>query len=189
MYSYLTIRSSLCFSSFDNIEKCLPQENEVNFCGIFTSALYVYGKIQDEKETSREIISYINGVLETSEPRDLHSELTLLSKVDELSEVEGGDTAQSSGSGTNYTEGKLSRLDLLLIIISVLLLAAVIYYIYIQRNERRHNNPKSTVNDTGDSSSNIGVGFEGNDDEDKFVDEDLEFKPYRDSLKSGAVLH
>lgn len=138
----------------------------------------MYGKNQNEQETSRSIMTYINEVLDNSEPHELHSELTLLSSVDKYSEVGGG-----------YTKSTMSRLDILLIIVSTLIVAAIMYYVYIQWNERRYYNPKSSVGDNRDLSRNIRTESEGKDEGgDIFVDEDLQFQPYRDDRKSGAVV-
>ncbi len=159
-------------------EKCFPQRNEVNFCGIFTGTVLVYGKNQNEQETSRTIMTYINEVLDNSEPHELHSELTLLSRVDKYSEVGGG-----------YTNSTISRLDILLIIVSALIVAAIMYYVYIQWNERSYYNPRSSVGDNRDLSHGISIESEGKDDGgDVFVDEDLKFQPYRDDRESGAVV-
>merc|ERR1712025_1551557 len=91
---------------------------------------------QHGAEASSAIMSYIHEVLGTLEPRDLHSELVLLSSMDTFSFVEG-DTIDYNSNSLNSSDGELSRTGVLLIIISVLIALAIIYYIYIQRNERR----------------------------------------------------
>lgn len=155
-------------------EKCFPQINEVNFCGIFTGALYVYGKNQNEQEISRKIMSYVNEVLDTSEPRELHPELTVLSRVDKFSEVEGANKLDSE-------KGTMSRLDVLLVIVSAMIVAAMIYYVYIQRNERKFFDPKSAVGNERELPSDISIVSEGkHDNDDRFIDEDLHIKQYRD---------
>jgi hypothetical protein len=155
----------------------------VNFCGIFTGVLYVYGKHQHGEEASRGIMSYINEVLDTSEPHDLHSELTFLSSVEKFSVIEGGHTNQSLIS-TDQSGGTLSRLDILLIIVSGLIVVAIIYYIYIQWNERRYDGQKAPVesNKAGDLPSYVDNG------DDEFIDEDLNFEQYRDDRENSGVL-
>ena len=75
-----------------NEEKCRPRVDEVNFCGIFTGTLDVYGKNQKVEEASNQILSYVNDVLNHPEPSDLHPELSSLSSIDNF------DTNQSFDS-------------------------------------------------------------------------------------------
>lgn len=164
--------SGLRFLKFEEVEKCHPKENEVNFCGIFTGVLYVYGKHQHGEEASRAIMSYINEVLDTSEPHDLHSELASLSSVEKFSVIEGGH-ANASLISTDQGEGAVSRLDMLLIIISALIVVAIAYYAYIQWSERRYHGQKDSNN-----AGNLHSQSDNCDDE--FIDEDLDFEPYRD---------
>jgi len=191
--------SGFRFLKFEEVDKCLPEVNDVNFCGIFTGVLYVYGKFQQGDETSRAIMSYINSVFNTSEPRDFHSELTMISSVDRFSFVQGGNMNHSLNF-TGSNGGQLSRLGILLIIVSSLITVAIVYYIYIQRNEQRHHNSKSSVdrfldgkrtfiNNPRDLSINIGSGTEvDSDDEGEFIKDDLNFEPYRDGRESSGVL-
>jgi len=161
-------------------EKCVPKENNVNFCGIFTGVLYVYGRHQNGDETSRLIMSYIDEVLNTSKPQELHPELTSLSSVDKFS-VNGNDRKNRS------TGGKVSNVGVLLIIISFLIAAAIGYYIYIQRNERKIGNP-SGLHDESRRTRNVVAGSEGYESsDDEFVDDDLDFEPYRDEGLSSVV--
>lgn len=188
--------SGFRFLEFEEVEKCLPQENQVNFCGFFTGVLYVYGKHQHGEETSRAIISQIYEVLDNSEPHDIHSELTLLSSVDKFSVVERDHNQFAANS--NNIGVVLSRLDILMIIISGLILVAIIYYIYIQRRERKYDNPQSPINDSlrrkrelidypHDLSSRISSESDDGD-KDEFIDEELDFKRYRDERCNGGVL-
>jgi hypothetical protein len=187
--------SGFRFLKFEEVEKCLPQENEVNFCGVFTGVLYIYGKHQHGEETSRSIVSQIYEVLDNSEPRHLHSELTLLSSVDKFSVVERDNNQFAANSNNNGVA--LSRLDILMIIISGLILVAIIYYIYIQRRERKYDNPQLPINDSlrrkrelidypHDLSSRISSDSDDSE-KDEFIDE-LNFKRYRDERCSGGVL-
>ena len=183
--------------------KCLPQVNEVNFCGIFTGVVYVYGKHQYGEEASRVVMSYIDQVLDTSVPQELHSELALISSADEFSTIEDNDTnRQSIPKEINHdVGGGLSRLDILLIIISGLIFLAIVYYFYIQWSERRYDDPKSSVggssltkdivanNDPKGKSSHLSIESEGDDYiEDEFIDEDLGFEPYKDDRVNNGVL-
>ena len=185
---------------------CLPKVNEVNFCGVFTGVVYVYGKHQHGEEASRVVMSYIDQVLDTSVPEKLHSELALISSVDELSIIEGstieGNVDRSSiPKETNKDVGGLSRLDILLIIISGLIFLAIVYYFYIQWSEREYDDRKSS--DVGSSltkenvaniqpkgkSSHLSIESEGGDYiEDEFIDDDLGFEPYQDDRENNGVL-
>lgn len=120
-------------------------------------------------------MSHVNEVLDTSKPRALHPELTLLSSVDKFSVANGGDVNQPL-----VTDESLSRLDILLIIVSVLIAVAIMYYVYIQWNERRCFDQNA---------QDMSVKSEGDNGDDLFVDEDLNFAPYRDGREdNGAVL-
>lgn len=151
----------------------------MNFCGIFTGALYVYGKHQHGKEASRDILSTIDEVLDTSEPSDLHSELTLLSSANQFSAIDGDSTdsmdvssnVPSNDSITESTTSSLSRLGTLLLIVGIMVAVAIGYYMYIQRKERRYYNSESEGSGSG---------------EDKFVDDDLRLEPYRDDRKNSG---
>ena len=163
----------------------------MNFCGIFTGVLYVYGKHQHGDEASRAILASIDEVLNTLEPRDLHSELMMLSSVDTFFTIEGHDLNQSLNM-FNSSDDQLSRLGIFLVIISGLIAVAIVYYICIQRNERRYidsfeENCKA-VSNSADLSENIGAETkEDNDAADKFIDDDLHFEPYRDGRQSIGV--
>lgn len=149
----------------------------------------MYGKNENAEEASTLIRSYVNDVLEKSEPRDFHSELSLLSRVDKFSDIEGGYMNRSSGF-TNDATNQLSRLEILLIIISGMIVAAVVYFIFLRRQERKYSGAKFSVDNKGDMQRDIRNEFEGaSDDEDEFVDEDLGFEPYRDNRRSGTVLY
>lgn len=171
--------SGFRFLKFEEVEKCHPKENEVNFCGIFTGVLYVYGKHQHGEEASRVIMSYINEVLDTSEPHDLHSELASLSSVEKFSVIEGGHANESLIS-PDQSGGALSRLDMLLIIVSGLIVVAIAYYAYIQWNERRYHGQKDS-NKAGNLHSHSDNG------NDEFIDEDLNFEPYRDGRGNSGL--
>ena len=185
--------------------------NEVNFCGVFTGVVYVYGKHQHGEEASRVVMSYIDQVLDTSVPEKLHSELALISSVDELSIIEGSTIEDSTIEGNadrssipkeiNNGVGGLSRLDILLIIISGLTFLAIVYYFYIQWSEREYDDRKSL--DVGSSlkkdkvaniqpkgkPSHLSIESEGDDYiEDDFIDEDLGFEPYQDDRENNGVL-
>lgn len=175
--------SGFRFYKFEEAEKCRPQIDEVNFCGIFTGTLDVYGKNQEVEEASTLILSYVNDVLNHSEPRDMHPELSSLSSIDKFY------TNQSFDSTDDATK-QLSRLDILLIVISAMIVAAVMYYIYLQRKERRYGGANFPSDSKGDPRQDVGIEFEGGSDRrDEFVDEDLNFEPYRDSRKSVTVLY
>lgn len=149
----------------------------------------MYGKNQNFEETSTLILSYVNDVLENAEPGDIHSELSLLSRVDKYSDIDRGYMNRSSGF-TNDTKNQLSRLEILLITISVMIVAAVIYFIFLRRQEGRYDGERSSVKNEGDMQRDIRNEFDGaSDNEDEFVDEDLSFEPYRDNRQSGTVLY
>eukprot|EP00536_Pseudo-nitzschia_multiseries_P008223 jgi/Psemu1/305581/fgenesh1_kg.206_\ len=177
--------SGFRFLKFDEIAKCSPQANDVNFCGIFTGILYAYGKHQNEEETSRAVMSYVKSALDVSEPQALHSELAMISSIDEFSSIEGLNTNLSSTEvqTTGDVRDELSRLDTLLIIVSGLIFLAIIYYFYIQWDERRRY-----TNDRNGISSNLSIESEGKDfDRDRFVDEDLGFEPYDEDEENDIV--
>lgn len=191
--------SGFRFLKFEEVEKCLPEENDVNFCGIFTGVLYVYGKYQQGEENSRAIMSYINRVFDTTNPHDLHSDLTMLSSVDKFSIVQGGNMNQSLDF-TGSNSGQISRMAILLIVISSLLTVAALYYAYIQINEQRYHKSKSSVDrfsegkhkfisKKGDLSINIGSDKEEDSDNDGvFIQDDLRYEPYQDGKQSNGVL-
>ena len=161
----------------------------MNFCGVFTGVLYVYGKHQNGEEASSAIMSYIYEVLNTLEPRDLHSELMVLSSVDKFSIIEGDNINRSS------SDGQLSRLGTLLIIISGLITVSIIYYIYIQRKERRLFDTTSSVDGilegkhhSGGLAKNVRTKTKESGDGGQFIDQDLNFEPFRDRRESRGVL-
>lgn len=191
--------SGFRFLKFEEAEKCLPEKNDVNFCGIFTGVLYVYGRHQHGEDASRTIMAYIHEVLSTLDPRDLHSELLVLSSADTFFTVEGH-TINQSLYASNSGDNQLSRLGILLIIISSFIAVAIFFYIYIQRNERRYIDSKLSVDNfleekckaityPVDSFDNINTKTKkGGDGSDEFIDEDLNFEPYRDGRESSGVL-
>ena len=113
----------------------------------------------------------------------MHPELSSLSSIDKFY------TNQSFDSDDD-TAKQLSRLDILLIVISTMIVAAVMYYIYLQRKERSYGGSKFPADSKGDIRQDVGNEFEGGSgSRDEFVDEDLNFEPYRDSRKSVTVLY
>mmetsp|Transcript_19462 Transcript_19462/g.40954 ORF Transcript_19462/g.40954 Transcript_19462/m.40954 type:complete len:350 (-) Transcript_19462:126-1175(-) len=177
--------SGFRFLEFEEVTKCIPQVNDINFCGIFTGVLYAYGKQRNEEETSRALMSYIKKVLDTSESHDLHPELAMITSVDEFSSIEGFDIYPSTAKQMNIVEGGgLSRLDTLLIIVSGLILLAIFYYYYIQWDERRRYNDRKTTSSNQSIGSERGVYIE-----DEFIDEDLEFDPYLNGGENNGTVH
>jgi len=172
--------SGFRFLKFEEVEKCIPKANEVNFCGIFTGLLLVYGKHQNGEETTQAVMSYIHKVLDTSAPHDLHSEVSFISSVDQFSAIEGGYVSQFPGVQATDIDGRRSRLDILLIIISGLIVVAIVYYFCIQWNERRYDDTKLPID--GLSSPRKRLSHE-------FIDEPQEFEPYMDeTAKNGFFL-
>jgi hypothetical protein len=110
----------------------------VNFCGIFVGVVYVYGKHQQGDEAALLVTSYVDQILDTTKPQDIHSELVALHIVDYYSSIDAqGGGSNSSSSQTNDDSGGLSRLGILLVVIACLLFLAITYYIYIQWRERQ----------------------------------------------------
>jgi len=160
--------------------------SDVNFCGIYTGIVYAYGKHRNEEETSRAVTSYVNQVLDVSEPQLLHSELAMISSIDEFSSIKGLDVNKPSTEKqtTGAARTELSRLDTLLIIVSGLIFLAILYYFYIQWDERKRYTTNRDVMSSDLSFNAKGKNF---DDGDRFVDEDLGFEPYEiDDGKSGV---
>ena len=151
----------------------------MNFCGIFTGVVYVYGKNQNKEEASHVVMSCVEQVLDTSMPQELHSELASISSADEYSTI--GDNANETGNDTNG----LSRLDILTIIIASLLFLAIAYYFYIHWSERNYDSTESS------KEKSIKLGNEPEEDnnlEDVFVDDDdLGFESYRDDAENDGI--
>jgi hypothetical protein len=169
--------------AFIYVASCVSQVNEVNFCGVFTGEGYVYGKHQHGDKASLTVMSYIDQVLNTSVPQELHSDLALIFRVDEYSTINGEmiHTSTSTPKEIIHNDGDgMSRLDVLLIIVSSLVFLAIIYYFYIQWSERKYDNSKSSASDSY-LTNNIAVNNQGNDCiDEEFVDDDddLSFEPY-----------
>jgi hypothetical protein len=132
-------------------------------------------------------MSYIDQVLNTSVPQELHSDLALIYGVDEYSTINGEliHSSTSTPKDTIHNDGDgLSRLDILLIIVSSLVFLAIIYYFYIQWSERKYDGSKSYANDSY-LTNNIAVNNQRDDfideefvDDDDDDDDDLSFEPY-----------
>ena len=127
-------------------------------------------------------MSYIDQVLNTSVPQELHSDLALIFGVDEYSTINGNMIHSSTSTPKEiiHNDGDgLSRLDILLIIVSSLVFLAIIYYFYIQWSERKYDKSKSYASDSY-STNNIAVNNQGNDfkDEEFIDDDDLSFESY-----------
>jgi hypothetical protein len=58
------------------LEKCISAENPVNFCGIFTGQLNLYGS--DQNESTMHVIEEIEEVLSPSDPTKLHPDILAL---------------------------------------------------------------------------------------------------------------
>jgi hypothetical protein len=114
-------------------EKCTPEVSEVNFCGIFTGVVYVYGRHQGGDEAARNVRSYIDKILKTEKIKEIDPELAAIEPVEEYSSI---NAAGESDSSSSDDDDGLSRLGILLIVIASILALAITYYFYIQWSER-----------------------------------------------------
>lgn len=139
--SSLKIFSSILFSSIPCVGTCQPEVSEVNFCGVLTGIVYVYGRYQHGENAALTVLSYIERVLNTDDPSNIHSELAAIKKVDEHTQISGtigGNVFEDDNPTSNSgSDDGLSRVGILLIIIACLLSVAICYYIYIRRSERK----------------------------------------------------
>lgn len=128
------IDSTSFFSSFFSA-KCKPQEKDVDFCAVFVGIVDVFGGHQEQGEAALVTKSFIDAVLQPSDPKKIHEEVAAI----RLSEAY---TTITANSGVPiipaYQEDKgLSRVGILLIVIAFMLVVAITYYFYIQWNERK----------------------------------------------------
>lgn len=70
-----------CFAK----EKCTPETSPVNFCGIFTGEVSVFGK--DQGDSSLQVMSMLKEILNPLDPSRWHPELALLMPVEEHFEI------------------------------------------------------------------------------------------------------
>jgi len=159
--------------------------NEVNFCGIFTGVVYVYGKNQNGEEASQVVMSCVDQVLDKSIPQELHSELASIFRVHEYSALEDSTNWTHETNETSNDANGLSRLAILTIIIASMLLLAIVYYFYIHLSERNYGN----VDFSKEKSVHLFIEHEDESKlDDEFVDEDLDFESYQDSTGDDGVL-
>ncbi|VEU43017.1 unnamed protein product [Pseudo-nitzschia multistriata] len=176
--------SGFRFLKFEEVAQCIPEVNDVNFCGIFTGIVYVYGKHQNEEEIFQAVMPYIDHVFETTNPRGLHSELAMISRVDEFSSTASFDISQTPTENQvkHISRGELSGLDTLLIIVSGLIFLSILYYFYIQWDERRRY-PDHKV-----ASNSLNVRSGDDYIEDEYGANEVEFDQYQDNVQSNGIL-
>ena len=82
-YLHSKIRLTLVFSTglFKKKEKCTPETSPVNFCGIFTGEVSVFGK--DQGDPALQVMAMIEEVLNPLDSSEWHPELTKLAPVEE----------------------------------------------------------------------------------------------------------
>lgn len=131
--SFVKPRSSFCILQ----GTCQPEVDQVNFCGVISGSVYVYGRQQEGEDASLKVLTYIDKVLTTDDPTSIHSELAGIKARKEYTKVSGTiggkyfeDANPTSGDG-------ISPVGILLVIIALLLTIAIAYYMYIRWIERK----------------------------------------------------
>ena len=132
--------SGFRFLKFREEGTCQPTTVPTNFCGVVTGTVYVYGRHQDGKDASLQVLSFIEKVLNVVDSTTIHSELLAIKPVKELNKVSGtinGKAFEDNNPGGN--DGGLSRTGILLVVIACLLVCAIAYYMYIRYVERKES--------------------------------------------------
>ncbi|KAG7356285.1 hypothetical protein IV203_000971 [Nitzschia inconspicua] len=129
--------SGFRFTAFKEIGTCKPQENDINFCGIFVGVVDVFGSHQHDGEAPQLVKSYIDTVLQPSDPKTIHEEVAAIRLSDQLTLINAssGNFVYPVNQDSDY-QG-LSSVAILMIVVSCMLVVAIVYYLYIQWNERK----------------------------------------------------
>lgn len=124
--------------------KCDPEVDVVNFCSVLSGSVFIYGRHQQGEGAALSVLSYIEKVLNTADPKTIHSELAAIKSVVEYSMVSGGMGASSfvddhpqSHNSSSSGGVELSRVGILLVTIGCLVFVAICYYIYIRWKEHK----------------------------------------------------